>query len=85
MNPDMPTPVPDVYRVYYHKRENAPQVWSVDSGDSSSEIHVQGFELSNTVVESCTAPEAKHGEPAGWLQVFGVLTIRDGWAFIDGK
>jgi hypothetical protein len=73
------------YRLYYHRTENAPQVWSVDSGNQGSEIHVQwvilGKGVEATTVFDVNAPL---GAPKGWLEVSGaILSVRDGTAYLE--
>jgi hypothetical protein len=58
-----------LYRVYFHKKENAPQVWSVDEGSQDTEIHVQRVSFVNCNVWTNTNREAQPSQPSGWLEV----------------
>jgi hypothetical protein len=57
------------YRIYYHRIENAPQVWAVDEGTTATEIHVQGFTLIGGIVRGRVAANPEEGQPGGWLEV----------------
>jgi hypothetical protein len=46
-----------IFRVYFNRKREAPQVWSVDEGSQESEVNVINFVVS----EGCNA----HGHYAG--------------------
>jgi len=58
-----------LYRVYFHKKENAPQVWSVDEGTQDTEIHVQHVHFVNCYVYTAQNRDNQPGQPSGWLEV----------------
>ena len=58
------------YRVYFNRCEDAPQVWSVDEGDISSEINVLGIVVAHPDIEVSwvydpDVPTGPH-EPRAW-------------------
>lgn len=75
------------YRVYYNRAVDWPQCWSVDQGDQTTEINVQGVKLfadSRTVTQPDAVRAATDAKvsPAAWLEVEGHLRITDGFAII---
>ena len=79
----MTSPV-TTYRIYFNAAEAAPHVWSVDEGDSMSEILVQWFHLQGPLnMHSRFNPEAPKGSPKAWVEVEGVATFRHGGVVIE--
>ena len=70
------------YRVYYNRSEDAPQVWSIDTGSVGSEVNVQWVQLHTSGITRYDA-EAKFPEPRAWLDVFGRLRIVAGGAVLE--
>lgn len=72
------------YRVYYNRAYEWPQCWSVDEGTQGSEINVIGYLIEGCRVESKTlrqhAQVKRKNEPFAWLEVDGVLNLRNGMA-----
>ncbi len=74
------------YRVYFNRCVDFPQVWSVDEGDVSTEINVQGISVSslNVWVEWVYDPSipTNDREPRAWnlLHCSKPLTIDHGVA-----
>jgi hypothetical protein len=62
------------YRVYFNRRSEAPQVWSVDEGTQASEINVQWVSFDGVSINSYFNPavtrEQAEFEPSAWLQLF---------------
>ncbi len=60
-----------LYRVYFNRKREAPQVWSIDEGTQASEINVASFFIGT----GCTARGRYNGQPANdnspsaWLEV----------------
>ena len=66
------------YRIYFNRKEDAPQVWSVDEGSHASEINVKGVRIVGAVVHTGQNLEAEYPEPKAWMEVEAVLAIGDG-------
>jgi hypothetical protein len=70
------------YRVYFNQAKEAPQIWSVDQGDVSTElnvsaVHIEAFSFTASNLEQ------KWPEPKAWLVVPNAqLSIRFGVAVI---
>jgi len=77
------------YRIYYNRKADWPQCWSIDEGTQASEINVCGFRLVDVIAESHTLPIAEHGivnpdnSPFAWITVTGVLRIEEGIAYVS--
>jgi hypothetical protein len=73
-----------LYRVYFNKIEEAPQIWSVDEGTTASEINVRGVDIRITQGAAITYQNlaAEPPEPKAWIEVEGLLTIANGFALI---
>lgn len=76
-----------IYRVYYNRAVDWPQVWSVDEGSQETEINVVGIRLLSAVAESKEiAPADREGKdpakvPFGWLEVTcSEMRLVGGWA-----
>lgn len=80
------------YRIYFNRKAEWPQVWSVDEGAQTSEINVIGFVLHGIHAVSHTRPKEEiettnHlNNPFAWIEVTGLLRIVGGKAyFYDGS
>lgn len=75
-----------LYRVYFNRLNEAPQVWSVDDGTQASEINVTAVSLVNcNAVTRCNLGETDtENKPKAWFEVVGELRIVDGVAVITG-
>lgn len=68
------------FRVYFNRHREKPQIWSVDSGDQSTEANVIGF-----VVNGCAVISRYNGEnpnddsPSAWIEVHA-----DYYYIVDG-
>jgi hypothetical protein len=63
-----------IYRLYFNRCEDWPQIWSIDSGDASTECNVVDFRLEHGV--TATAGRAADfkaidatREPKAWVAV----------------
>jgi hypothetical protein len=78
------------YRVYFNRKAEWPQVWSVDEGHQDSEISVQAVEIRPGAVaiskamnpEECSRFD-KDIKPYAWLEVTGWLKLGAGVAIFD--
>jgi hypothetical protein len=70
------------YRAYFNRKREAPQVWSIDEGEQTSEINVQGFRL----LPGCTArsvfnnTKPNEDSPSAWIEIHA-----DGYYIRDGE
>ena len=75
-----------VWRVYFNRAVEAPQVWSIDQGDQTSEINVQGVRFTLGVVAVTKFdPHVRLNNttaPRGWIEVLAhdMFLDVDGWA-----
>lgn len=76
-----------LYRVYFNRANEAPQIWSVDEGLQLSEINVTKVMFLNTDVETNQdLPETVNRDrPKAWVEGRGVLRVEGGIAIIDGE
>lgn len=76
-----------LYRVYFNRLNEAPQVWSVDEGTQKSEINVTGVLFTDCVSETKVDLEetVNRDRPKAWIEVRGTLQIVDGYAVITGE
>lgn len=64
------------YRVYFNRKREAPQVWSVDEGTQESEVNVCGF----VIHQGCYTSSHYNGEkpnedsPVAWIEVHADYT-----------
>lgn len=74
------------YRVFFNRLSEAPQVWSVDEGDQSSEINVSAVSLVRCSAETKFNPAETDtlNKPKAWFEVRGHLRIVQGVAVITG-
>ena len=74
---------PRRYRVYFNARADWPRVWSIDAGTQESEIIVKLFTIDNcrAVARTLTGAELAEADrtrtPIAWLEVDGILDVRD--------
>lgn len=66
-----------IYRLYFNRCEDFPQIWSVDEGTPETEINVVGVRVNGLRVTSRIMPREK---PSGWFEVDGTLTVTAGIA-----
>lgn len=74
------------YRIYFNRKVEAPQVWSVDEGDQSSEINVQWVEFQNCSVGSFydNLVGVNPDTPCAWFQVYAVAEFTRGGVIFHG-
>lgn len=71
----------NTFRVYFNRKREAPQVWSVDEGTQASEVNVTAFFIS----DGCTVRSHYNGEkpnedtPSAWMEV-----TADYYYIVDG-
>lgn len=76
------------YRIYFNRRREFPQVWSIDEGTQASEINVQHIVLHVTTVTRNLGSEAAmrntdHDlKPFAWMECTGRLALDNGTATI---
>lgn len=75
-----------LYRVYFNRLNEAPQVWSVDEGTQASEINVSTVSLvrCNAVTRADLDETVNRDRPKVWFEVVGELQVVDGVAVITG-
>lgn len=77
-----------LYRVYFNRRREWPQIWSVDEGDQSSEINVKEVDIIVPVYTKSLGSEAALAAtnpdttPFAWMECTGVLILSNGVATI---
>jgi hypothetical protein len=77
------------WRVYFNRRREAPQVWSVDEGDQTSEVNVQwvafrsiSFDRSSFAAD---IPEAEADtKPAAWFEFEATAIFSGGGVTFTG-
>lgn len=74
------------YRLYFNRLNEAPQVWSIDEGQQTSEINVSSVSLVNcNAITRCDLDETDTAnKPKAWVEVIGTLEIVGGVAVITG-
>jgi hypothetical protein len=72
------------YRVYFNRLNEAPQVWSVDEGDQSSEINVSSVAIAGCEMHSAVNLDetVNRDRPKAWFEVDGRLVVEGGVACI---
>lgn len=75
-----------LYRFYFNRLNEAPQIWSVDEGNQSSEINVTAISLvgCNAISRSNLGETDTENKPKAWFEVVGTLQLVDGVAVITG-
>lgn len=71
------------YRVYFNRSREAPQVWSIDEGDQSSEINVQHVVIQGGAISKWNKSKPNDSSPSAWFEVEGFLRIAGGIAYIE--
>lgn len=76
-----------LYRIYFNRLSEQPQVWSVDEGTQESEINVAKVLLIGcNAVTRCNLDETDtKNKPKAWIEVVGTLPVQRGVALIEGK
>jgi hypothetical protein len=75
-----------LYRVYFNRLNEAPQVWSVDEGTQDSEINVTAVTLVDCFAETKVdlGETDTENRPKAWIEVRGSMVIVGGVAIIRG-
>lgn len=74
-----------LYRIYFNRKKDAPQVWSVDEGSQESEINVREVRLHGVFAKFVyLGGEPNPDTPVAVCEVLGKLSIEEGVAFIRG-
>ncbi len=75
------------YRVYFNRKAEAPQVWSIDEGTQESEVNVQWIKLIDVSAETKYAPTDKpYDSPAAWFEVRAkYMILTEGGAILYGR
>ena len=68
-----------IYRAYYNKHSDAPQVWSIDEGTQDSEIHVLGFVTEGKVQSRWNGERSQPDCPVAWIEIKA-----DGFRVLNG-
>lgn len=73
------------YRIYFNRRNEAPQIWSVDEGSQASEINVSEVRIIGCIARTCADLEetVNRDRPKGWIEVEGQLRVIGGVAEIS--
>lgn len=74
------------YRFYFNRLNEAPQIWSVDEGNQSTEINVTAVRtIECATCTGCDLSETVNRDrPRAWVETVGWLTIEAGVAVIRG-
>jgi hypothetical protein len=75
-----------LYRAYFNKLSEAPQVWSVDEGNQGSEINVQWIIFKDVTAHSVFDGTVvdRQNVPCAWIEVLGEAEFRDGGVIFHG-
>lgn len=71
------------FRIYFNRKNEAPQVWSVDQGDQSSEINVKEWRLHRCNADSHYEASVKVNPdtPTAWIVVMhAIMRVEHGVA-----
>jgi hypothetical protein len=77
-----------MYRIYFNRKREWPQIWSIDEGDQVSEINVKAFRIlvpcqSASLDASQMTTNDHENRPCAWIECEGVMTVvEDGVALI---
>lgn len=71
------------YRVYYNRKREAPQVWSIDEGDQTSEINVRAVEIKARMTTNSDLSNTDADKPTVWIEGYAHLTFRNGLAILS--
>lgn len=77
---------PRLYRWYYNRASEAPQVWSLDDGDQATEINVIGVTCRvpcKTKVGRPLSEAERQLKPYVWMEAIGELHFENGVAVIE--
>lgn len=59
-----------IFRAYFNRLNEAPQVWSIDEGTQASEINVKGFVVYNCVVTArANYQKPNNDSPVAWIEI----------------
>lgn len=77
------------WRVYFNRREAFPHIWSVDQGESESEICVQWVRFDRCKLRSATSltsPDKEHAvsQPIAWLWLCARAEFTNGGVVFHG-
>jgi hypothetical protein len=66
------------YRIFFNRKNEQPQVWSLDEGDQSTEINISSFLLHNVSADSHWDPSVKPNPdtPSAWITVIHCKPVR---------
>lgn len=70
-----------IFRVYFNRKREAPQVWSIDEGDQSTEVNVINFRLGPWV----TAEGEYNGQRVNDTTPSALMLVEaKGYRIVDG-
>ncbi len=73
------------YRLYFHRKADAPYCWCIDEGSADTEIYVTELRLINASLFSQLNLSADNlHEPRAWFETHGTLHLSHGHASITG-
>jgi len=62
--------------VYWNTHADSPLVWSVDRGETSTEVHVREVYFAGVTIMTHHRPAADNiTEPRGWVECYGAVEI----------
>jgi len=75
------------YRVYFNRKSEFPQVWSIDEGTQESEINVSNVEVYVPIIARNLTQEEMNSvdrnvTPIAWFECKGRLKVVNGVAYI---
>lgn len=71
------------YRVYFNRKAEFPQVWSVDEGAQGSEVNIISYELHrvNAISRYDSSTTPNPDTPSAWLEInYAVMELKGGVA-----
>lgn len=77
-----------VWRAYFNRHREAPQVWSIDEGSQETEVNVIRFECHQgcELVSHYNATPANDDAPSAWLVITAEeMSVRKGVAHFLGR
>jgi hypothetical protein len=70
--------------MYFSAHSDAPNVWSLDDGDSLGEVRVhEVYAAGIPLITRYRAQADNVSEPRAWLECFGRVTVESGRAVIE--
>jgi hypothetical protein len=72
-----------LYRVYFNAHADFPLVWSIDTGDDSTEINVKSITIIGGNCKRFTSHYRPERQPKAWFEIQGKLVILDEHATIE--